>query len=172
MQNLINTEIFRERSYPSFITSGHHSRFIMPVAESIIGHGKLGVDVGCKHKEWSYPDSICIDSSFNDGYHARKLPYYGNLEYIFSSHCLEHIPEWRDVLEYWSGAFSNNGGILFLYLPHTDNEYWDVNFMPTKRHVNNLHPEVVADYLRYLGFINVFCSERDAAYSFCVYGEI
>jgi len=43
--------------------------------------------------------------------------------------------------------------------------------MPTQRHVNNLIPEVVAEQMEYMGFKNVFRSQRDAAYSFCVYGE-
>lgn len=172
MQDQISTNYFRDKKYPNFITKGYHSQFIMPVAKYIIGQGKLGLDIGCKYREWAYPGSICVDSSFEDGFHATNLPYYGSLDYIFSSHCLEHIPQWRDVLQYWTKAFTEDGGILFLYLPHTDNEYWDVNFMPTKRHVNNLIPEVVADYMITLGYRNVFCSQRDAAYSFCVYGEV
>ena len=166
----MKTLSFRGRDYPDFISHGHHSRFIMPVAEKIIGEGKLGVDVGCKRIEWAYPGSICVDSSFDDGYHATNLPHYGGLEYIFSSHCLEHIEGWREVLKYWYDALYDDG-ILFLYLPHTDNEYWDVRFMPTGRHVNNLVPEVLAEEMKKLGFKNVFNSERDAAYSFCVYGE-
>lgn len=166
----MKTLSFREREYPDFISHGHHSRFIMPVAEEIIGYNRLGVDVGCKHREWAYPGSICIDTSFEDGFHATNLPHAGTLEYIFSSHCLEHVPDWKEVINYWHSALQE-GGILFLYLPHIDNEYWDVRFMPTKRHVNNLLPEVVAEQFRVAGFNNVFNSERDAAYSFCVYGE-
>lgn len=160
---------FREKEYPKFITKGFHARFIMPVAEEVIGIGKLGVDVGCKHREWAYPGSICVDSSFEDGYDASCLPYAGSLEYIFSSHCLEHIEDWEFVLEYWYNSLAENG-TLFLYLPHTDNEYWDTRFMPTKRHVNNLTPEAVAYVLNRIGFNNVFSSQRDAAYSFAAYG--
>ncbi len=166
----IKTLNFRDRNYPEFITNGYHSRFIMPVAEEIIGYDKLGVDVGCKRIEWAYPGSVCVDTSFDTGFHATNLPHAGALEYIFSSHCLEHVSEWREVIKYWYSALTT-GGVLFLYLPHTDNEYWDVEFMPTKRHVNNLVPVIVAEELRLAGFTNVFNSERDAAYSFCVYGE-
>ena len=166
----MKTLTFRDREYPDFISHGYHSRFIMPVAEEIIGSNGIGVDVGCKRREWAYPGAICVDSSFEDGYHATNLPYAGRLDYIFSSHCLEHIPNWKSVIEYWHSSLAE-GGILFLYLPHIDNEYWDVRFMPTKRHINNLIPEVVADHFKQLGFKNVFNSERDAAYSFCVYGE-
>jgi SAM-dependent methyltransferase len=166
----MKTLSFRDKEYPDFISHGNHARFIMPVAKEIIGDNKLGVDVGCKHTEWSYPGSICVDTSFDDDYHASSLPSEGSLEYIFSSHCLEHVPDWRDVLTYWYYALADNG-ILFLYLPHTDNEYWDTRFMPTKRHVNNLYPEVIKAEMEFLGFKNVFSSQRDAAYSFCIYGE-
>lgn len=166
----MNILTFRDKNYPEFISRGNHARFIMPVAKEIIGEGLLGVDIGCKYEEWSYPGSICVDSSFNDGFHATNLPYFGTLEYIFSSHCLEHTPNWETVLVYWNAALAE-GGKLFLYLPHLDNEYWDTRFMPTRRHVNNLVPQVVAHEMRKAGFRNIFYSQRDAAYSFCVYGE-
>lgn len=166
----MKTLTFRDKIYPEFISHGYHSRFIMPVAEQIIGYDGLGVDVGCKHREWAYPGAVCVDSSFEDGFDANNLPYSGALNYIFSSHCLEHVPNWKEVLKYWYECLDDNG-IIFLYLPHTDNEYWDVRFMPTKRHINNLVPEVVEEELKSIGFKNVFCSQRDAAYSFCVYGE-
>lgn len=166
----MKTLIFRDKCYPDFISHGYHSRFIMPVAEDVIGFDRLGVDVGAKRREWAYPGAICVDSSFDDGFHARNLPYAGSLDYIFSSHCLEHIHNWKQVIEYWYSCLTD-GGILFLYLPHPDNEYWDARFMPTKRHVNNLYPDIVAERLREVGFNNVFNSQRDAAYSFSVYGE-
>jgi SAM-dependent methyltransferase len=165
----MKTLTFRDRLYPEFISRGYHSRFIMPVAEEVIGFDRLGVDVGCKKRAWAYPGSICVDSSFEDGYHARNLPFAGSLEYIFSSHCLEHVPEWRQVLKYWYSSLCDSG-TLFLYLPHVDNEYWDTRFMPTNRHVNNLKPEIVEEEMKLAGFKEVFASQRDAAYSFCVYG--
>lgn len=166
----MKTLTFRDKTYPEFISRGYHSRFIMPVAEEIIGYDRLGVDVGTKKREWAYPGAICVDSSFDDGFHAKHLPHAGALEYVFSSHCLEHVTDWKYVLSYWYNCLAD-GGIVFLYLPHTDNEYWDTRFMPTQRHVNNLVPEVVKDHLESVGFNNVFASQRDAAYSFCVYGE-
>jgi hypothetical protein len=38
--------------------------------------------------------------------------------------------------------------------------------------VNNFTPQQIEYYLRFvLGFKNVFASQRDSAFSFCVYGE-
>jgi predicted SAM-dependent methyltransferase len=161
---------FRDKKYPAFITQGNHARFIMPIAKEVLKHKRLGVDVGCKFKEWAYPGAILVDVGFNDEYHANSLPNAGELEYIFSSHCLEHIEGWERTIEYWYNSLQKSG-ILFLYLPHTDCEYWDVNFMPTRRHVNNLNSKTVQYIMKTCGFKNVFASERDAAYSFCVYGE-
>jgi SAM-dependent methyltransferase len=163
---------FRDKNYPDFIATGNHARFILPVAKEIL-KDKIkgyGVDIGAKNAKWAFPYAHPIDISFDDGYHAMNLPAFGGLDYIFSSHCLEHIPDWEYVLEYWYEALADTG-ILFLYLPHADNEYWNVKFMPTQRHVNDLVPEVMHYAFERVGFKNVFSSGRDAAYSFCVYGE-
>jgi hypothetical protein len=163
---------FRDKNYPDFIATGNHARFIMPVALEVLKDKKAtyGVDIGCKYVEWAYPYAQPIDLSFSDGYHALNLPNCGKLGYIFSSHCLEHIDDWEYVLEYWYYALETTGK-LFLYLPHMDNEYWNVNFMPTKRHINDFNPEMLVYVLEKIGFKNIFSSQRDAAYSFCVYGE-
>lgn len=161
---------FRDRQYPEFITKGNHARFIMPIAKEVLKGRYLGVDVGCKFKEWAYPGAILVDLDFPDEYHANNVPFHGNLEYIFSSHCLEHVEGWESTVKYWYDSLRETG-ILFLYLPHTDCEYWDTSFMPTRRHVNNLNPKAVQYVMEQLGFKNVYASERDAAYSFCVYGE-
>lgn len=166
----MNTVEFRNKKYPEFITNGNHAQFILPVAKHVLAGKRLGVDIGCNRVEWSFPGSIPIDLTIEDSYHAMDLPHVGELEYIFSSHCLEHLYDWQAVLEYWAACLKTKG-IMFLYLPHLDCEYWDVRYMPTKRHVNNLKAEVIAYELEILGFKDVFYSKRDAAYSFSVYGE-
>jgi SAM-dependent methyltransferase len=163
---------FRDKNYPDFIATGNHARYILPVAKEVLVSkiNGIGVDVGSKNPAWAFPGAKPVDTSFDDGYHALYLPNFGKLDYIFSSHCLEHIHGWQFVLRYWYDALVKSG-MLFLYLPHKDNEYWNVDFMPTKRHINDFKPEVVHYELEQIGFKNVFSSQRDAAYSFCVYGE-
>lgn len=163
---------FMERDYPEFLSHGNHAQYILPVAKQILGDKTLGVDVGCKKPEWAYPGALLADIAIDDPWHALNLPHYGELEYIFSSHCLEHIVEWKETLHYWKHALKS-GGIIFLYLPHTDQEYWDTRFMTTKRHVNNFSPEQLEYYFKYvLELNNVFASQRDSAFSFCIYGEV
>lgn len=167
--NLIS---FMDKDYPEFLAQGNHAQYILPVAKQILKNKNLGVDVGCKKPEWAYPGSILADIDLPDNpWHALNLPREGELEYIFSSHCLEHIVEWEETLYYWYKSLAKNG-ILFIYLPHLDNEYWDTRFMTTRRHVNNFSPEQIRYFLEYnLKMKNVFASGRDSAYSFCVFGE-
>lgn len=47
----------------------------------------------------------------------------GTLDYIFSSHCLEHISDWESMLSILIRKIKV-GGILFLYLPHESVINW------------------------------------------------
>src|SRR5438067_457437 len=47
----------------------------------------------------------------------------GSLDYVFSSHCLEHIEVWRTALAEWVRKLRPSGHIL-LYLPHPDCAIW------------------------------------------------
>lgn len=167
--NLIN---FMDKDYPAFLAEGNHAQYIIPIAKQVLRNKNLGVDVGCKKPEWAYPGAILADIDLDlNPWHALNLPHEGGLEYIFSSHCLEHIVEWEETLNYWYKCIKDSG-IIFIYLPHMDNEYWDKRFMTTRRHVNNFSPEQIEYYFKHvLGLKNVFASKRDSAYSFCVYGE-
>ena len=51
-------------------------------------------------QEWAFPNSVPIDLSFNNGWEADKLPPI-DPDYIFSSHCLEHVPDWVATMDYW-----------------------------------------------------------------------
>jgi hypothetical protein len=163
---------FMGKDYPEFLTKGNHAQYILPIAKQILANKNLGVDVGCKKPEWAFPGAILADIELKENpWHALNLPRIGYLEYIFSSHCLEHIVEWEQTLQYWHDSLCI-GGIIFIYLPHMDGEYWDKRFMTTKRHVNNFKSEQLEYYFKYkLSMKNVFASGRDSAYSFCVYGE-
>jgi len=166
----IKTVKFEDKEYPEFITKGFHSRFIFPVAKEVCKG--VGLDIGCNNPDWVLPGAYGIDIDYpTPGINALNLPknQYG-WDYIFSSHCLEHIPDYMDALEYWTKQLKRTG-ILFLYLPSMDCEYWLPWKMPTKKHIHCFKPEDVKQMLISLGYKNVFASQTDAAYSFCVYGE-
>ena len=104
---------FNNKEYPHFQCEGNASQFAIPYAQHIC-KGE-GFDIGCMKKEWSFPGSIKIDLSFDEGWHATNLPK-DNVDYIYSSHCLEHIDNWVETMEYWHETL-REGGTIFLYLP-------------------------------------------------------
>jgi SAM-dependent methyltransferase len=146
--------------YPEFLKSGNSARFVIPVAKEFCKG--YGLDVGCG--EWPMQGALPIDIKMGDD--AMKLPY-GKFDYIFSSHCLEHLTDPVSALEHW-GTRLKSGGVLFLYLPHPSMTYWQ----PTRnrKHLHSWHPYQVAEMLRELGFEHVIHSERDMAWSFTVIG--
>jgi SAM-dependent methyltransferase len=152
--------------YPAFQASGNASRFIMPFAIEVC-KGE-GLDIGGNNKEWSFPDARIIDASHSDGYHAFNLPENRAYDYIFSSHCLEHVNDWAGALIYWV-ANLKKGGVLFLYLPDYSQTYWRP--WHNRKHVNVLTPEIVKDCLVDIGMTKVYASGVDLNNSFCIIAE-
>lgn len=73
--------------------------------------GAIGVDSG---RQWGAP----IADITHDG---TKLPMFGDdsMDYVFSSHFLEHVVDAKAALEEWWRVIKP-GGCLVLYLPHAD----------------------------------------------------
>jgi predicted SAM-dependent methyltransferase len=162
---MIKTIIFKGNVYPSFQAEGNASQFAIPYAKHVCSGD--GYDIGCMKKEWSFPGSTPIDLSFDDGYHALNLPSK-NVDYIFSSHCLEHIDDWVDTMDYWYDTLSY-GGTLFLYLPDYTQEYWRP--WNNKKHRNMFSPQIIKDYMIDRGYKNIFVSGVDLNNAFMVMGE-
>lgn len=162
---MIQTINFEGTEYPKFQTIGHASQFIMPYAKQVCS-GK-GYDIGCMKKEWSLEGSIPIDINFKDGYHALNLPEK-NVDYIFSSHCLEHITNWVDVLNYWTDTLKDSG-VLFLYLPDYSQTYWRP--WNNRKHVNIFSSTILKDYMKHAGYKKIFSSSVDLYNSFAIFGE-
>jgi predicted SAM-dependent methyltransferase len=161
---MINTIDYKNNIYPKFQTLGNASQFAIPYAKHVcIGKG---VDVGCMKPEWAFPGAHIVDPAINE-YDALNFPW-DNLDYIFSSHCLEHVYNWVDVLDYWSNKFKS-GGTLFLYLPDYSQVYWRP--WNNRKHLNIFTPEIITDYLEDRGYINIFKSGIDLNKSFMVMGE-
>jgi len=156
---------YKERIYPKFQSEGFSSQFAIPYAKHVCKG--LGYDIGCLKKEWAFPGSIPIDKSFDDEYDALNLPQL-NVDYIFSSHCLEHVERWVDVLDFW-GTVLKIGGVLFLYLPHFNQEYWRP--WNNRKHIHCFTPEIIKSYYTSNGYTNIFCSDRDLNDSFMIFGE-
>lgn len=82
----------------------------------------LGIDVGAGL--WPLPGATPVDIQRGPGA-QRQIEEFapGSLDYVFSSHCLEHIVDWEAALDQWIRCL-RKGGILFLYLPHPECTIW------------------------------------------------
>jgi len=156
---------YRGEKYPHFQTIGNASQFAIPFAQHFC-MGK-GYDIGCMKVDWSYPGSIAIDLDFDDPWNANNLPE-GQVDYIFSSHCLEHVPDWAGTLLYWTEKI-RSGGVLFLYLPHYDQKYWRP--WNNRKHLHAFTPSLIVDFMKDSGYNDIFHSERDLNHSFIVVGR-
>lgn len=162
---MIETIIYKKNIYPNFQSIGNASQFAIPFAKHVCNG--IGYDIGCMKEEWSFPNSIPIDINFENGFHALKLPEK-NVDYIFSSHCLEHIQNWVDVMDYWFDTLKS-GGTLFLYLPHYSQVYWRP--WNNKKHLNIFSAQIIEDYMIDKGYKNIFKSGIDLNNSFMIFGE-
>jgi hypothetical protein len=160
----MKTIIYKEKTYPEFQTQGYASQFAIPYARHFC-YGE-GVDIGCNREEWKYPGAHAIDPAINE-YDALNFPYE-NLDYVFSSHCLEHLQNWVDVLDYWTSKIKS-GGVLFLYLPDYSQEYWKP--WNNRKHLNIFTPQIISDYMNDCGYKNIFASGVDLNNAFMAVGE-
>lgn len=161
----METILYKNKKYPKFQAEGNAAQFALPFAKHFCKG--VGYDIGCNRKEWALEGAIPIDLNFNDGWNALHLPI-NQVDYIFSSHCLEHIPNWIDAMDYWFNTLKP-GGVLFLYLPHYNQEYWRP--WNNRKHLHAFNPQMIIDFMVDRGYNNIFNSERDLNDSFMVVGE-
>lgn len=165
---MIDLISFQGKDYPLLTAQGFAAQFAFPFANKICKG--IGYDVGCNRPEWALPGAIPIDPAIPGCLHdAYNLPMV--VDFIFSSHCLEHLRDWVEALDYWNGRL-NAGGVLLLYLPHPAQEYW----LPfnNRKHLHSLSPELMRKYFsaRIANWRNIFVTDgHDLNYSFYVVAE-
>lgn len=157
---------FEGRFYPDYLFVGGASFAIHRTAtQHCIGQG---IDIGAGL--WPLPGATPVDVERGPGA-SRKLEDIANRsqDFVFSSHCLEHIAAWEDALRAWIAKLKP-GGKLFLYLPHPTCAIW----RPGSPFVGDGHkwaptPEIVKTALNRLGGRVVACDDGpDAMQSFFV----
>lgn len=162
------SELFNYKGvrYPEYLKQGRAGRFIFLIAEHFCQGD--GLDIGGL-KECYFPDAIVINKLYSeDVFDAFNLPQKKDgWDYIFSSHCLEHLDDYIKALEYWRDSLKENGR-LFLYLPHPDMIYWRPENCKKHRHL--FYPFDLMCCLDTLGFKDILHSERDLNWSFAITG--
>lgn len=151
---------YRGALYPDYLKHGNACRFIAPTAAEFCKGNGLDVGAG----PWPLEGAVPVE--LRDGGDAMELPE-GSFDYVFSSHCLEHLVNPIAAVEHWSTRIKS-GGVLFLYLPHPDMRYWRPQ--NCRKHLHTFHPKETAEMLSDMGFVNVIHGERDLAWGFAVVG--
>ncbi len=163
----MNSPLFRYEKdlelYPEYLKTGNASQHIIATAQHFCKGDGLDIGGG----RWPFPGAVSID--LQNGGDACALTTTKQHDFIFSSHCLEHIDDYVRALEHWKSRI-RPGGCLFLYLPHPDMTYWRPENCRKHRHI--FHPFDMVETLRSLGFHDVIHSERDLAWSFSVVGFV
>lgn len=162
---MIETIQFRDHVYPTFQSQGFAAQFAFPFAQQVCKG--TGYDIGCNRHAWCLPGAIPIDPLIDNRWDAYNLPD-NKVDYIFSSHCLEHLRNWTEALDYWRTKLKQNG-VLFLYLPHPIQQYWRP--WHNRKHIHVLYPELIKDYLTDTGWKNIFVGGPDLNSSFMVMAE-
>jgi SAM-dependent methyltransferase len=151
---------YRGQIFPDYLKTGNAMQFVAPLALQFCNG--YGLDVGAGR--WPLPGATPVE--MKDGGDAMDLPA-GCFDYVFSSHCLEHLKDPIGALHHWKSRI-RSGGVLFLSLPSPDMPYW----LPqhNRQHLHSWRPADMAQIVSDIGFKNVIHSERDLAWSFQVVG--
>jgi SAM-dependent methyltransferase len=158
--------VYRNIFYPDYLTVGGAGHAIFQEA---LKHCRgNGVDVGAGL--WPLPGAIPVDLWRGAGTNKCVADFEkDSLDYVFSSHCLEHIEAWQESLKEWIDHV-RLGGTLFLYLPHPDCALWH----PGSPFVGDGHkwiptPHVIRQALEQMGcHITHLNNGPDAMHSFYI----
>ena len=152
---------YKNKVYPDYLKNGNAQNYISIIAKQFC-KGQ-GLDVGGT-RDWCLDGAKFINKS--SIYNAYNLPDK-KYDYIFSSHTLEHLENYINALLIWKYHLKRNG-VLFLYLPHPEMEYW----LPqnNRQHLHIFYPKDIVKLLEDIGFKNVLYSERDMFWSFSIIG--
>lgn len=163
----IRTIEFEGEHYPIFQTDGNAARFTIPFALEVCKG--IGYDCCYGREEWKLPGAIGIDKNDSDERlrDAMNLPDI-MVDFVFSSHGLEHLPHWVNALDHWTSRLKS-GGILYLYLPSYTQRYWRP--WSNRKHLHVLQPGIIRDYLEANNYKNIFVSGVDLNNSFTIMAE-
>ncbi len=161
--------LYMGKFYPDYLTVGGAGHAIF--REALKYCQGQGIDIGAGL--WPLPGAIPVDVWRGPGMGRTILDFKdGSLDYVFSSHCLEHIENWQEAFSEWLKKLKP-GGKVFLYLPHPHCAIWH----PGSPFVQNGHkwiptPEIIKRTFQEFGCeIEQFDDGPDAMHSFYVCGR-
>lgn len=99
-----------EKKWPEYLFKGNATKWITDTALRYCKGD--GIDFGAG--KWCLPGAIPVDQAT---YFSLEDFDAASLDFIYSSHCLEHIAAWRVTLRELIFKLKPDG-IIFLYLPH------------------------------------------------------
>lgn len=163
MRRSVDEVLFQKR-YPDFLNCGNAAEFIKNKAKQYL-HARFA-DVGCS--AWPIPNGIPVDKVNREAIEEVPDNFYSGL---FSSHCLEHVPEWGQELILWHRVI-RPGGAMVLYLPHPRAEVWHAHTgsWVGSEHVWNPEPVTLVRYLKEVLDMHIveYSSRRDPLWSFYI----
>lgn len=110
---------YQGQTYPAYLNTGNAMSYIQAEAQKYCQG--TGLDIGAD--VWPFPGAIAVRNEKQ--VNAFKLDRFADasMDYVFSSHCLEHLVDWQGALKLWLTKIKP-GGVLFLYLPHESMTLW------------------------------------------------
>jgi hypothetical protein len=151
--------------YPDYLTVGGASFGAFRTAQKWC-RGE-GIDIGAGG--WPFPGSNPIDPAwYPNGLKLAEVAPRSQ-DYVFTSHTLEHIEDWRGALVGFLSKIKP-GGVLYIYLPHPECGLWRMeNPFMRQHHEWVPEPLVVKEALKALGLeILDYDDGPDAMMSFFV----
>ncbi len=111
---------YKGGSFPDALNHGNAASFVLERAKRWCS-GR-GIDVGAS--AWPFPGATPVQEEETQNAYRLDAFADGSLDYVFSSHCLEHLHRWDEALTLWIRKL-RPGGILFLYVPHESMTLWE-----------------------------------------------
>jgi SAM-dependent methyltransferase len=130
--------------FPRYLQEGNGLAFCCYHAQQYC-HG-VGLDVGAG--EWVFPGARAVEDHQEENAYSLNVTDQSQ-DFIFSSHCLEHLEHWTEALEEWRRALKPKGR-LYLYLPHPACQMWSPKIL--SYHKWQPEPNALADHLKNNGF--------------------
>ena len=185
----VNGQIFweyRDKQYPDRLRQGNACANIEPIAEKYCQGVGLDIGAGSFPFRDAIPIRDLVNYKFSNGKQIKRdvklidAPNAYDLsifvdekfDYIFSSHCLEHLDRPWDALSEWLKKLKKDG-IIFLYLPHIDMELWH----PGGPWVGNAHKwspvyeDIAKKFVKMKIQIIGGNAKRDSLWSFYIVGR-